>query len=255
MAEVIACPDGGYRFIKGVFQYSAGVAAEPGFEVVRVRLSSPVPLANGFALLKRHIESAGRPIAALCACELRSPKPFDDAGFLAFNKQYIVPLQNWGIVKDGLNPIARSNVCPAVNPPAQPSLYAFSYTAPSRERAPTFVIAGSGEAQEGSGPYSERTIRLGDRSAEGIRDKARWVLGEMERRMGALGVSWRDATATQLYTVYEIHHLIADEIAGRGAADAGLTWHFCRPPVDVIDYEMDVRGVYQEFVLPASADS
>ena len=37
MAEVISFAAGGYRYVKGVFQYSAGVAAEPGFEIERVR--------------------------------------------------------------------------------------------------------------------------------------------------------------------------------------------------------------------------
>ena len=41
---------GGYRFIPAVFQYSGGVAAERGFEIVRVRFHTPVPLAHGFTL-------------------------------------------------------------------------------------------------------------------------------------------------------------------------------------------------------------
>jgi hypothetical protein len=28
-----------------------------------------------------------------------------------------------------------------------------------------------------------------------------------------------------------------------------LTWHFARPPVQGLDFEMDVRGVAQEFVI------
>jgi hypothetical protein len=68
--------------------------------------------------------------------------------------------------------------------------------------------------------------------------------------MAALGFTWRDATATQVYSVYDFHHVVADEIAARGAINGGLTWHFCRPPVDVLDYEMDVRGVRTEIVLP-----
>jgi len=249
MAEVMTFPKGGYRFIKGVFQYSAGVAAEPGFEIVRARLATPLSVTDGFACVESHLQSIGRPVTAFCACELRSPKPFDDAGFLAFNKRYIEPLQHWSIIKDGVNPIARSNVCPALHPPAQPSFYAFSYTVPVDRPALTFVIAGSGEAQEGSKTYSERTIRLGDRSPEGIREKARWVLGEMERRMAALGFTWADATSTNVYTIYDIHHIMADEIVGRGAASAGLNWQFCRPPIDVLDYEMDVRSVRTEIVL------
>ena len=52
---------GGYRFIKGPFQYSAGVAALPGFRLVRVMFSSPVPLDEGFARIETIIKGAGRP--------------------------------------------------------------------------------------------------------------------------------------------------------------------------------------------------
>ena len=241
---------GGYRFVNGVFQYSAGVAAEPGLEIVRARFAKIVPIETGFERIKAHLAGLGRPIFAFCACELRSPRPFDDAGFLAFNKSYVEPLRRWGIVKDDVNPIARSNVCPAVNPPSEPAFYAFSYTVPTASAAPTFVVAGSGEASEGRKTYGERAIRIGEHSPDAIREKAQWVLREMERRMAALGVTWTDSTATHLYTVYDIHHIMADEIVRRGAASAGLTWQFCRPPVDVLDYEMDVRGVLTEIVLP-----
>jgi len=36
---------------------------------------------------------------------------------------------------------------------------------------------------------------------------------------------------------------LADEIVRRGAAPGGLTWHFARPPVQGLDFEMGVRGV------------
>ena len=250
MPDVLAFPDGGYRFIKGVFQYSGGVVAQPGWEIVHARLAAPLALAEGLARIETHLKDTGRPVAAFCACELRSPKPFDDAGFLAFNRSYVEPLTRWGIIKDGINPIARSNVCPEVNPPAVPSLYAFSYTVPANKNARlSFVASGSGESMEGQKSYSERAVRMGDRSADGIREKARYVLGVMEKRMGALDATWADATATQVYTVYDFHHVVADEIAARGSMNAGLTWHFCRPPVDVLDYEMDVRGVRTEIVI------
>ena len=62
---------GGYRFLPSVFQYSAGVAALPGYQIQRVRFGYPVPLADGFNFIERFIQSAGRPPTALCACELR----------------------------------------------------------------------------------------------------------------------------------------------------------------------------------------
>ena len=42
---------------------------------------------------------------------------------------------------------------------------------------------------------------------------------------------------------------MADEIVRRGAARAGLTWHYARPPVRELEYEMDCRGVTSEHVV------
>jgi hypothetical protein len=42
---------------------------------------------------------------------------------------------------------------------------------------------------------------------------------------------------------------LADEIARRGAMSGGLTWHYARPPVIGLDYEMDARGVAREIVV------
>jgi hypothetical protein len=71
----------------------------------------------------------------------------------------------------------------------------------------------------------------------------------MERRMQALGFGWAQVTATQVYTVYDVHPILAEEIVRRGATPHGLTWHYARPPVVGLDYEMDVRGVVREIVL------
>jgi hypothetical protein len=68
----------------------------------------------------------------------------------------------------------------------------------------------------------------------------------MERRLNLLGFSWADTTATQVYTVHDLHPFLAEEIVQRGAAHAGLTWHLCRPPVQGLEYEMDCRGVAVE---------
>jgi len=73
MSEVIVFKEGGYRYIKAVFQYSSGVAAEPGFEIERARLARPLPLAAGFAAVSPR--SAARPRRlppASCARRRRS---------------------------------------------------------------------------------------------------------------------------------------------------------------------------------------
>jgi hypothetical protein len=76
-----------------------------------------------------------------------------------------------------------------------------------------------------------------------MREKAVFVLGRMEQRMTAVGATWSDTTAVQVYTVYDLHPFLQDEIARRGAARHGLTWHLARPPVQGLDYEMDCRSV------------
>jgi hypothetical protein len=195
------------------------------------------------------LKQAGRPLTAFGACELRSPAPFTEEGFKAFNEIYIKTLIEWGIMKDGVNPVARSNVCPEIAPPAEPSFHAFSFTVPATDAAPSFVVAGSGESVEGKANYRDHTVRLGDTSPEGMLEKAKYVLGEMERRMSAFGGSWRDTTGVQVYTVHDIHPFLASELGRRGAARHGVTWHFNRPPVVGLDYEMDCRCVHSERVI------
>lgn len=242
---------GGYRFIPAVFQYSGGVVAEPGFTIERVRFHRPVPLADGFERIAGIIRGAGRPLTSLCACELRSREPFSEAGFKAFNDVYVGTLGKWGIYDGRTNPVARSNVCPEIGKPDGPSFHAFSYTVPGAHRnAPqSFVVAGSAECPEGRSNYHDHIIAPGDSSAAGLKTKAKWVLGEMERRMSALGQGWANTTAVQAYTVQDLHPFLASEIVQRGAARAGLTWHYCRPPVTGLDYEMDCRGIAHERVV------
>jgi len=249
MSSTVAFAPGGYAFIPGVFQYSAGVAAAPGFRIERVRFASPVPLAEGFRRIEATLNAAGRPPTAFCACELRSPAPFTETGFRQFNEIYVGTLEKWGVVREGVNPVARSNVCPAIDPPPEPSFHAFCFTTEAKSATPSFVVAGSGEAPEGKGNYRDHIIARGDLSPSGLQQKDVWVVGELERRMAALGHSWKDTTAVQVYTVHDFHAFMADDIVRRGAARHGLTWHFNRPPVVEIEYEMDCRAVNLEQVL------
>ena len=116
-----------------------------------------------------------------------------------------------------MNPVARSNVCPEINPPSVPSFHAFGFTIEAMHASPTFVIAGSGEAPEGSiGSYAERAVRSGETSADAIREKARFVLGEMERRLSALGFGWLDTTVVQIYTLLNIRPEIGPTKRGKG---------------------------------------
>src|SRR5215813_9903153 len=154
---------GNYRFIPAVFQYSGGAAASDGYAIERVRFRDPVPLKEGFARIERIITEAGRPLTSFAACELRSPAPFTEDGFREFNRHYVGTLQRWGIYDGGaVNPVARSNVCPEIAPPPEPSFHAFAYTEAAPGAEPSFVVSGSGESMEGQATYRERTVRYRD---------------------------------------------------------------------------------------------
>ena len=256
MAEVPVFEAGGYRYIRAVFQYSGGIAAEPGYEVERARFAKPLRLADAYAAVEAHLKALGRPTAAFAACELRSPEPFTEQGFYDFNTVYVKTLERWGIYKDGdqpVNPVARTNVCPLYNKPGEPLMHAFSYAVPTKRSAGaargSFIISGGGERRPGSRAPEETIVRYNDTSPEGLREKVSYVVAEMERRLGLLGFSWKDAVSTQIYTVQNIGHLIGEAMAMRGAGEGGLVWTYARPPVIGLDYEMDVRGAAREIVI------
>lgn len=48
MTEPIVLKAGGYRYLPAVFQYSAGVASEPGFVLEQARFLKPMPLSDAY---------------------------------------------------------------------------------------------------------------------------------------------------------------------------------------------------------------
>src|SRR5262245_45455726 len=158
---------GGYSFLKGISPYSGGVVAARGFLIEHVRLSRLLPWKSGFERIDAHLRAAGRPRQALCAVALRSPKPFSFAGFNEFNVGYAKLLQSWDILVDGTNPVARTNVAPEVDPPAEPSLYSFAWSSPAANASISFVVSGAGELPEGSlDPHD--VVRMGETSPEAM---------------------------------------------------------------------------------------
>ena len=55
------------------------------------------PKRSGARDLERYLAGQGVPLIGFCACELRSPAQFTEAGFIAFNRQYTETLKRWGI--------------------------------------------------------------------------------------------------------------------------------------------------------------
>ena len=248
MADVRVFAEGGYRYIKAVFQYSGGVAAQPGFEIERAMLSRPLPLPEGFAAIKAHLKRLGRPLTAFCACELRSPAPFSEQGFKELNQAYAKVLEEWGIYRDGENPVARSNVCPAIAPPAA----VFFTPSPTRCRetahGPQFRRRGRREDARGQAELP-RLHRCAGRHLS----RRLALQGALRRRgdgnrLAALDASWSDASAAHIYTVHNIGELVGRRCLRPGPSHCGLTWQYCRPPIVDLEFEMDVRAVREVLV-------
>jgi len=182
--------------------------------------------------------------------ELRSPKPFTMQGFIEFNRGYCSVLEEWGVFVEGVNPIARTNVCPIGMDGAEPVLHAFSFVRPNAGLIrPTFIVAGAGELVEGT-LVNDGILRRGETSAEAIAEKARYVCEVMAERLRGLGGSWHEVTTVNAYTINPLHPLMESLVLPSlpAARRHGVTWHYARPPVIDIEYEMDLRGVVTQWV-------
>jgi hypothetical protein len=171
-------------------------------------------------------------------------------GFSEFNKGYRKLLEDWGLMVEGQNPVARTNVASFDHAPDEVSLFAFSHTVPNVEIGrPTFVVAGGGEVR--GSLCAENIVRLGETDAVAMAEKAAWVMDIMENRLTGLGVGWNQVTATDVYTVHPLRDIVEGVLLPRmgTAALKGMTWHYSRPPIVDIEFEMDLRGVAREMVI------
>ncbi|KAA0212177.1 MAG: hypothetical protein DWB43_10290 [Lautropia sp.] len=264
MATIHNSAGADYAFLEGGRAFSSGVVALPGFEIVRVRFARPLPIAEGFDAIAAHLRERHRPLTALCAAELRSPEPVGLAGFGDFNAGWVEVLESWGLFRNGRNPVARSNVCPVHDAPAQPVFHAFSYTVPvgaaqtgllttsdHAADAPgprSFVIAGYAEWEQAAA-FPEGIVAYRDTSRAGLARKAAFVLDGLQRNTAALGGDWSMVTAVQVYTAHEIGALVAGQFVPRDLARLGIDWHVCRPPIEGLEFEIDVRCVRRELVI------
>ena len=247
---LINSPKGDFQFLRGSGPYSSGAVASPGFEVVHA-IFNPLPkLWDAFDIIQKHLAAAGRPIEALCGMELRIPQALSVEAFNEFNQPYIERLKQWGTHVGGLNPVARTNVSLEVNPVAEPSVYGFCYTAPWDFTGKTFVIAGAGELRS-SALAAEEIVSRGDVSPEGIKAKTERVLAIMTERLQGMNVAWSDVTQSNIYTVHNIYPLMEPTVmpALHEGGRHGVRWHFARPPVLGIEFEMDLRGVQREITV------
>lgn len=245
MAEVISLPLAGYGFLKGGGNpFSGGVACLKGHALTRVRFRTPLALAEGLARAASFIRDQGRPLAALAACELRSPAQMSGEAFAAFNRSYVELLAANGFPAAAPFPMARSNVAPVNDAPATNTLFAFTYASPAADAAGDFLISGRAELiDEPRGVIAE-----GDASAAGTEKKAAHVFEQLRGRVDALGCRWADITGVQIYTPRAIEPALP-VIKRFGLANIGITLHPAHPPVTPLEFEADVRAVSVECVL------
>ncbi|NND32440.1 MAG: RidA family protein [Saprospiraceae bacterium] len=244
---------GNYRFLRGIAPYSSGVAAMPGFEIIRAKMLRPLPLKMGLEKIVHFLNSIDRPSQAICAMELRIPAPLSFPGFMEFNQSYQAVLNRWGLLLDDMNPIARTNVAPAILQPAEPILYAFSYTVPAinQHTFPTFIIAGAGDLVDQSDLSPTAIIRPGEDTVDALKEKASTVMQVMQERLDGLLLKWEDVTSLNVYTSYSIRSFLVDTIYSPigEAVRHGVNWYFCNPPIQGLAFEMDARGVRQELCI------
>jgi hypothetical protein len=178
--------------------------------------------------------------------ELRSPKPFTFEGFSQFNQGYQDILADWDLMVDGRNPIARTNIAPEIRPPEEPMLYAFSYTKAVADTGdfPTFVVAGAGELS-GASLSPEDIIRADETDTGAMQEKAAHVMGIMQARLFGLKMAWQDVTAVDVYTVHSLKPILSETLSNKldQAVRHGIRWHYGRPPIERLEFEMDMRGI------------
>ena len=240
----------GHDFLPGGPPFACGVVARANFEIVHVTLRRPVPYREGFTAVAAFLAARDRPAAALCGIELCSPAPRSFDGFAEFNAGYGEELTRYGLWVDGANPLARTNVAPVHDPPAEVSMWAFSFTVPTLGEGPTFIVAGAAELRDDA-LEADAVVRPGETGLDAMAEKAGHVMGTMGARLAGLDARWDDVTAINVYAVAHVAEVVRSVVlpgAGR-AANGGVRWHPAAPPVEDVSWEMDLRGVRRELVV------
>ena len=94
-------------------------------------------------------------------------------------------------------------------------------------------------------------MRRGDTSPDAMREKARRVMEIMQERLRGLGGSWDRVNTINVYAAQSIHGVVENEIlklAGP-AAIHGVHWYPSLPPIQGLEFEVDMRGVGRLLVL------
>lgn len=243
---------GCYDFLTGIAAFSSGVRTQDGFEIVRAVFERVIPWRDGFDRVEQRLDLDGVAPMSLCSVELRCTKPYSTDGFDVFNDAYVERLQSMGVFTKGEDiPVGRTNVAPVRDAPDEQGMFAFSYVRPATtDRKVSFVIAGGGEVRGGA-INPDTIVRYGEVTESAMTEKASFVLDVMEKRLGGLGLTWEDARTVNVYTRHNIEGPVSGAIDKRvGTASIhGVHRYRTAPPVEGIEFEMDVKGPTWELAL------
>ncbi|NCG39832.1 MAG: hypothetical protein GWP30_02450 [Actinobacteria bacterium] len=244
-------PQAQYSYIPAITAYSGGVRAADETEIVHATLKKSIPWVKGFDTISDLLASFELERSALCGVELRCEKPHYFDGFDEFNNAYENKLAQWGLIVEGQNPVARTNVAPAHLWPNQTELHAFSFIRPSKYTEPSFVVAGAGDLIYQSLLVPESIVRVGEKSKAAWMARISQVMDEIETRMKTLGVSWGDSSTVDVYCAADWMPYVEESMLARMGHSGlrGLHWYYSRPPIEGLTFEMDLRGVAEEIWL------
>jgi hypothetical protein len=180
---------GAYKILPGGSAFCSGVVPYQGYEVVRVLLNPWIPLERGYRFIEDYLKSAGRPIQAFCGIELRVPAPLQFSDWSTFNVPYLEQLREWGLLFGEYSGVCRSNIALATYSPANTSLCAFTYIAPTSAKAKTFFLSGQADIDAAG-----KAIAGGDIGPNAMQKRARYVIDTVGTTLAKLGVSWQETT-------------------------------------------------------------
>jgi hypothetical protein len=237
---------GAYRVLPAGQVFCGGVLPLPRHEILHALLSPWLPLEDAWPFIERYLKAQGRPVQALCGMELRIPQQLSLEGFRAFNVPYVEQLQRWNLLLGNYSAVCRTNVTPARDVPARPSVHAFSYCAPADVRDTTFCVSGTADIDAGG-----KIVAEGDVSPVGMRQRLQHCVDVITGRLAEMELGWSAATHIDLCVVQDIPGLMDSVVVPglKGAAARGVRVHFARPPIIGTEVELECRGVRRELVL------
>jgi hypothetical protein len=240
---------GHYRFVPAGQVFCSGVQPDEGYQVIHALLRPQLPLADGYAFIAAHLDKLGLPIQALCGMELRVPAAMTFEAFRAFNAPYVAQLEKWELLNGNYSAVCRTNVAPALNPPREAMLHAFSYVAVASGNSSTFCVSGTADIDARG-----KIVAAGDTSVSGMRDKLKYVIDVITTRLAEMEMEWTDVNQVDLYAAADISELWASTIlpAVGSAAKAGVRLHYARPPIVGSEVELEARAVAHELTLPTT---